>query len=249
MPTSRVDIADYDQSAYDYRKYWKHRQYDDLVERSALEQLLPTGGEHLLDIGGGFGRVIETYKPRYKHATIVDYSDQQLRNAQAKLETLNVQNISTVKGNIYALPFENNTFDCALMLRVIHHLSRPSLALHEIARILQPDSTLILQFANKIHLKNRLRSVFSRNKTIIDKKPLNLSAKGIFYQFHPEYIKEKLKENDFEIQKVLSVSSLRIPLLYRYLPTNFLLILERIIQPISTRFLLGPSVFIVARKR
>ncbi len=249
MAQTQIDISDYDQSGYDYREYWQNRQYDNLIENQTLQKLLPAFSERIIDIGGGFGRLIDLYKDRGKHITILDYSKRNLQNAQAKIETMHLHHITTQQGNVYELPFADNLFDVALVIRVIHHLERPSLALHEINRILRPGGTLILQFSNKIHLKNRLKALFSRKNYLVDKKPLNLSEDGIFYQFHPTYVQEKLKENGFVTRTHLSIAHLRMPFLYRMIPAPILAYAEQLIVRTIGKANLGPSVFIVAEKR
>ena len=34
------DVTDYDLFDYDYREYWKARQYEDLAERNVLQKIL-----------------------------------------------------------------------------------------------------------------------------------------------------------------------------------------------------------------
>lgn len=249
MSEPSIDVSDYDQSGYDYKKYWENRQYDDAVEREVLTNLLPSFGNNLVDLGGGYGRLMEVYQPRFKQVVICDFSKQLLQAAQSKIETKGYHNVTTQQGNVYELPFGNTFFDVVLMVRVLHHLERPSLALHEIQRVIKPGGLLVLQFANKVHLKNRIKAFMSRKPELIDKKPINLSETGIFYQFHPDYVKEKLTENDFSVIKIVSASHFRIPFVYRFIPVPFLMFLERIVEPLFTKFLLGPSLFVVAKKK
>lgn len=249
MADNQIDISDYDQSGYDYREYWRNRQYDNLIEQYALQKLFPTFGERLIDIGGGFGRLMDTYKDKFKHITIFDYSRNNLQVAQSRIESHQLYHITTQQGNIYELPFSDGTFDTVLCVRVLHHLGRPSLALHEIHRILKPGGALIIQFSSKLHIKNRIKALLTRNAALTDKKPLNLSETGIFYQFHPEYVIEKLKENDLTVRTQISIAHLRIPFLYRLIPANFLAKVEKVLIVLLGRFSFGPSIFIVAEKR
>jgi ubiquinone/menaquinone biosynthesis C-methylase UbiE len=249
MQKTNIDVSDYDQSGYDYREYWQNRQYDDKIEKHILSNLLPSFSEHLIDIGGSYGRFLETYHNKAKHITILDYSKQALQTAQSQIEAQNYHHISTQQGNVYELPFGDHTFDTVLLIRVIHHLERPSLALHEVSRVLRPQGSLILQYANKVHLKNRIKAWLKKQPELIDQKPVNLSQDGIFYQFHPQFVQEKLKENDFEITQTVSASNIRIPLLYRILPASLLVGIDSLLEPLFTRFHLGPSIFIVARKK
>ncbi|MCA9390123.1 class I SAM-dependent methyltransferase [candidate division WWE3 bacterium] len=245
----KADISDYDQSGYDYRRYWDNRQYDNLAEKKILKKLLPKFSEQLIDIGGGYGRLIDVYLDRAKHITIFDYSQQLLRTAQSVIETNNYHHIETQQGDIYSMPFHDKVFDTALLIRVIHHLERPSLALNEISRIIRPGGTIILQVGNKKHLKNVIKAKITRNKELVNTKPVNISREGIFYQFHPSYIEEKLKENGFKLVSTHSVSNIRIPLIYRIIPAPLLVAFDQLITPLFNRFDWGPSLFIVAQKQ
>lgn len=249
MTTSSVDVADYDGSGYDYREYWTNRQYDDAIERRLLESILPTFGNSFIDIGGGYGRLLDVYHDRFKHITITDYSQKNLQAAQAKIASKGLHHVATQHANVYEMPFKDKSFDAALMIRVLHHLERPSLALHEINRILTPGGIFVLQFANKIHLKNRLKNILPGTTKNTSLSPKNISENGIFYQFHPTFVEEKLKENGFTILKSYSTNNLRIPFVYNHAPTTLLVGIDRIITPLFSRYNLGPSIFIVAEKQ
>ncbi|MCA9397538.1 class I SAM-dependent methyltransferase [candidate division WWE3 bacterium] len=249
MSEQTIDVSDYDRSGYDYRQYWDKRQYDNAVEQKIISQTLPHFSESLIDIGGGFGRLISSYQDKAKHITVFDYSNNNLNVAQSIIEAKGYEHIQTQQGDIYSMPFKDASFDTAIILRVIHHLERTSLALHEINRVMKPSGTLILQFANKVHLKNRLKALITRDATIINPKPVNLSKDGIFFQFHPDFIKEKLKENGFVVEQIISSSNIRIPFIYRMIPVPVLLFFETLLTPIFTKFYLGPSIFVIARKQ
>ena len=75
-------ICDYEESTY-RTDFWEGqgREYEDLVERIALRNLLPATGHRLLDIGPGFGRLSEFYEG-YDQVVLLDYSRTLLRQAQ-----------------------------------------------------------------------------------------------------------------------------------------------------------------------
>ena len=54
----RPPICDYEGSNY-RTEFWegRGRNYEDRVERIALERLLPPGGRRMLEVGAGFGRL------------------------------------------------------------------------------------------------------------------------------------------------------------------------------------------------
>lgn len=249
------DVTDYDQSGYDYIKYWKDRQYEHAVERHALTTLLPASGDNLLDVGGGFGRLAQVYCPRFQQCTILDYSKNLLQQAQKWATQKGFTNLITVQGDAYHLTFAENSFDCVLLIRVLHHLEKPELVLAEISRVLTPDGYLILEIANKINLKATLRAFFKGNFNFRQHQdPIKFSTQtiqgqeGIFYNYHPEHILQLLEKNNFVLEKKLSVSNLRIPLIKKILPLSLLLSLDTIIQPLFTHFIWGPSLWLQCRK-
>lgn len=249
-----IDIANYDKGRFDYSKYWHSRQYEHKAELLALAKLLPKSGQSLIDLGGGYGRLMEDYSSRFTKNVILDYSENLLQMGRIRTESAGIKNVEFVKGNIYEVPFENESFDAALMIRVLHHLLKPQKALSEAARVLKPGGVLILEFANKIHLKARLKAFFRMNFKFIHNLSPYQQAKDdqIFYNFHPQQIREMLITAGFRIEKKIGVSNLRQPLLKKITPLAILLMAENLLQNLSTltltRLNLAPSIFYLCRK-
>lgn len=249
------NIADYDQSGYDYTKYWIGRQYEDKLEHELLEQWLPIRGDHLIDLGGGFGRFMSTYLPRFKQATLLDYSQANLEVATQGAVQLGYSNLKTIRGSVYQIPVPNQSFDAAIMIRVLHHLEEPEQAFSEIHRLLKPDGILIIEMANKTNLKAILRATAHRNyKFAQDLNPLLISTNpaakeaGIFLNYHPEHIKKLLTQTGFVIEKARSISNLRIPILKKFLPTATLVHIDHLLQPLFTAQQWGPSLWFQCRR-
>jgi SAM-dependent methyltransferase len=72
----------------------------------------------------------------------VDISDIQLDTARRLAAECGVANVRFERGDIYALPYPDNSFDAAFANHVIEHLSDPVRALKEIHRVLKPGSVL-----------------------------------------------------------------------------------------------------------
>ncbi len=250
------DISDYDKSGYDYTKYWIDRQYEDFAEKQVLNQLLPESGVSLLDLGGSFGRFASTYCPRYAQATILDFSKQALEQAIHLAENHGISNLKTVWGDAYHTPFTDQSFDTVLLIRVLHHIEDVPALLTEINRILKPNGTLIIEMANKIHLKSTLTN-FAQGRFDFrkDLSPIQLSMtndngeSGIFYNFHPEDIKTKLAQH-FVIEQKISANNLRLPpKIKKKIPIPVLLAIDRIVAPIFTLFNWGPSIWFRCHKK
>ncbi len=237
-------VCDYEGSDYQ-TSFWEQggRQYEDRAEAIALKRLLPARGELLLELGAGAGRNTPRYTG-YERIVLLDYSRTQLQQARARLG--NSPRFIYVAADIYKLPFIDGLFDGATMIRTLHHMAEAPRALAQVRRVLQPGAVFILEYANKLNLKAILRywlgkqswSPFSREPVEFEK--LN-------FDFHPAAIREWLAALSFTIQKVLTVSHLRVGLLKRALPAGLLAGLDGLLQPTGALLQVSPSVFVRAQ--
>lgn len=252
MSTKRL-IAYYDDPSYDYSEYWREREYENEADKIALRKLLQlvSTKELVVDIGAGFGRLTSIYAPLFKQCILVDPSKRLLREAQ-KL-TKKCKNLTFKRAFAERLPFRDKSVDVILCIRTFHHLRSPQLAIKEFARLLKPGGSLILEFANKLHLKNCLKSILALDFSCFSQKPEDISQQKEeipFLNYHPQHVKFLLQTNGFRIIKACSVSNFRHPLIKKLVPLPLLLSLESGVSLLSSHFscLLGPSIFILAQK-
>lgn len=241
---------------FDYPLYWKGRNYEDKAEKTALEKFLALISlrDSLIDIGAGFGRHTKIYAPLFNKCLLVDPAKNLL--AQAKKSLAGFSNLTFRVGKAEKLPVESESFQIALMVRVIHHLEKPEEAFKEIFRVLEPGGFLILEFANKIHFLARLRNIIKRNFSFASalsaqeqRSPESIrEGKISFLNHHPQKIEKELRKAGFVVIGRLSASNLRSPLFKRIIPLSFLLFLENLLQKPLAKFYFGPSIFILAKK-
>jgi ubiquinone/menaquinone biosynthesis C-methylase UbiE len=253
---SKKLVPYYDDPSYDYQKYWRTREYENQSEKIALKKLLTLipKKESLIDIGGGFGRLVPNYAPLFKSCLLVEPS-QKLLN-QAKKLCPKYKNLSVKKSFVEKLPVESEVFDVALLIRVLHHLTNLPQVIKEVKRALKPGGYLILEFANKMHFKNCLKALLKLDfKFFTDHTPKDVSQKeGVapFFNYHPNQIKTLLLGNGFKIIKSFPVSNFRHPLCKKLIPLKILLFFESLLQLLTSHFPLlkysGPSIFILAQK-
>jgi SAM-dependent methyltransferase len=236
-------FCDYEGS--DYRTaFWEGqgREYEDLAERFALRRLLPPEGERIIDIGGGFGRLIDLY-PRYKEVVLMDYSRSQLQDAQRRLGQ---GRLIYVAANLYEMPFATGAFDTAVMVRVLHHLTDAPGAMDAIQHILRPGGTFVLEYANKRNLKAILRYLLRRQtEDPFAHEPWEFAP--LNFNFHPAYVEHSLTHAGFHIEQQLAVSHFRISFLKRHVPASVLATLDHWLQRPTAWLKCTPSMFVRSR--
>jgi ubiquinone/menaquinone biosynthesis C-methylase UbiE len=243
---------------YDYPSYWQNRDYEHESEVIAIREFLKSIAkiEKIIEVGAGYGRLTPQYSYRAKRIVLVDPSQKLLNVARERLKT---KNISFIKGTVQELPenFKRHEFDVAIMVRVMHHITDPDMAIAALSEILRPGGYLILEFANKNHGKALFSNILKGNFTYpidifpTDKKTTkNANNKTIpFLNYHPDVIYETLRKNRFRILKRRSVSNIRSTYLKKHIPLPVLLSLEKILQKNLASAHFGPSIFVLARKR
>jgi SAM-dependent methyltransferase len=238
-------ICDYEGSTY-RTDFWEGqgRKYEDLVERIALRRLLPPTGGRLLDIGAGFGRLSGLYAG-YDEVILLDYSTSLLKEARERLG--GDPRYRYVVANFYHLPFVDGLIDTAVMVRVLHHAQDVPAVLGEIARAIRARGHLVLEYANKRHVKAILRYLLRRQDwNPFDRQPVEFVA--LNFDFHPAYVRQNLARAGLAIQRERAVSAFRLPLLKRMVPLHVLAALDALLQRPLAPLKLTPSVFLCARR-
>lgn len=81
-------------------------------------------GVTVLDIGSGYGTVVEVLRYHQFHVTAIDVADQSVS-----------EDLKPIIYDGELLPFEPGAYDYALLLTVLHHTSDPAWVLAEAARV------------------------------------------------------------------------------------------------------------------
>ncbi|GAI28261.1 unnamed protein product, partial [marine sediment metagenome] len=235
-------------------------KYTYFKKRKDVIKLLPKLNKNaiLLDAGCSIGTFEETLNdiafPLYKIIG-VDFAPEAIKIARSKT----VPNTDFLCKSINNLPFENNLFDCIVMIAVIEHLSNKRKALNELKRTLKEKGQIIITTPNKkniiLKIHNFLLEIASR---IISKKEVDKD----------EYLSRKeltqLLKEDFVIKK--SIIRYFIPLsftvhkrtigLFPLLPPSLNLKLtkfstndENIKVPSILREYFAWTIFVVAEKK
>ncbi|PIE80584.1 MAG: hypothetical protein CSA11_07505 [Chloroflexi bacterium] len=234
-------VCDYEGS--DYRtRFWEDqgRDYEDQVERIALRQMMPPTGDTLIEIGAGFGRLADEYAG-YERVVLFDYSRSLLREAQAHLG--DDARFIYVAGNWYAMPFVAGLFDTLVQIRTLHHAADVPALFGQLARIAKPGGHYILEFANKRNLKAILRYLVKRQDwSPFAPEPVEFVE--LNFDFHPDWIGDRLQEAGFYPGQMRTVSHFRLGVVKDKVPTGLLVWVDAMAQRTGNWWQLSPSVFV-----
>ncbi|HEY8091243.1 MAG TPA: metalloregulator ArsR/SmtB family transcription factor [Polyangiaceae bacterium] len=95
----------------------------------------------VIDVGSGDGSVAQLLAPRARSWTCVDRSERVLGAARERLGKL--KNVRFLAADAQQLPFEDASFDAALLLHVLTQVESPPRVCAEVARVLRPGGTLV----------------------------------------------------------------------------------------------------------
>ncbi|MEM3671414.1 MAG: class I SAM-dependent methyltransferase [Thermoprotei archaeon] len=134
------------ESEYDnmeYEKCWARKAIEDASEKRVLQELLPTSSRMCLELGGGYGRITSILEKMFDKVYMVDKSRKHVSEASK-----NLRNVNIVMADLNNLPFNENVFDCIIMIRVAHHIPDPPSLMQEIVRISKDGATVVLSVPN-----------------------------------------------------------------------------------------------------
>ena len=133
------------------------------------------------------------------------------------------------------------------MIRTLHHMADAPKALEQVKKVLRLGGIFILEFANKLNLKAIFRYLFGRQSwSPFSWEPVEFVK--LNFDFHPTAIRQWLAEQDFTIEKTLTLSHFRVGLLKRIVPTGLLVSLDSLFQWTGQWWQLSPSVFVRAMR-
>jgi ubiquinone/menaquinone biosynthesis C-methylase UbiE len=240
MNLNTPPVCNYEGSHYQ-KDFWEEggRAYEDGAEAVALKRLLPDKGTFMLELGAGAGRNTPRYK-NYQRVALVDYSRTQLEQAREGLGADN--RYLFIAADVYKLPFVDGVFDGATMIRTLHHMADPVLALSQVRRVMIPGGIFILEFANKRNLKAMVRYALGKQDwSPYSQEPIEFA--DLNFDFHPKAVRRYLQATDFEILRQLTVSHFRVDYLKQHIPVKILTALDGLLQPSGSFLQVSPSVF------
>jgi len=249
-PKKRAD--QYNDPKHNYLHYWDGRDYENAAEEMAIKRLLE--GKHFkraADIGGGYGRLCLLLEKYADKVTLTDPSQQQLDIGAEYLK--DHPEVDRKIMQVDDLKFKNGELNLLTMIRVMHHLPDPTAGFAEISRVLAKDGYAIIEVANYMHGRNRLKHLLKGKK--LPTEPVDIrseankkSSEIPFVNHNPHTVIKQLAHAGLKVDRMLSVSNLRSPGLKKIMPKRVMLAIEGILQPTLANSFFGPSVFFLVKK-
>ncbi len=242
----------YDDPSHNYLKYWEGRDYENEAEEMAIKRLLE--GKHFktaVDVGGGYGRLCVLLEKYADKVTLAEPSQQQLDIAKDFLRDHPAVDRKLMQAD--DLGFADGSMDLVTMIRVMHHLPNPEAELAEISRVLSKDGFAIIEVANYMHARNRLKHLVKGKKLPTEPVDIRSAANRrddeiAFVNHNPHTVIKQLAHAGLKVDRTLSVSNLRSPGLKKIMPKRVMLAIEGILQPTLANSFFGPSVFFLVKK-
>lgn len=251
-PKATKKADQYNDPTHNYRKYWDGREYENDAEEMAIKRLL--NGKHFkhaVDVGGGYGRLCILLEKYAEKVTLAEPSKQQLELAEEYLQGHPKVERKLLQAD--DLQFKDGSVNLLTMIRVMHHLPDPTNEFAEISRVLSKDGYAVIEAANYMHARNRIKHLLKGKKLPeqpVDIRSANNKREGEipFVNHNPHTLRKQLAHAGLKVERILSVSNLRSPGLKKIMPKRVMLAIEGILQPTLASSYFGPSVFFLVRK-
>ncbi|MCA9346544.1 class I SAM-dependent methyltransferase [Candidatus Saccharibacteria bacterium] len=242
----------YNDPNHNYLKYWEGREYEHAAEEMAIARLLRGKNfKKAVDVGGGYGRLSVFLRNFSDEVVLAEPSKQQLDIAEEFLK--GKPKVIAKQARAEELPFNDEEFDLAMVVRVLHHLPDPVPAFQEIYRVLKKDGIFLLEFANNAHFKNKLKYASKLKK--IPTEPVDIRSLANkkkdeipFVNHNPATVKKQLAQIGFKLEASLSASNFRSSTFKKLFGSKALLRLEKYTQKPLSKVHFGPSTVFLLRK-
>lgn len=140
--------------------HWYNPTFFEALHGKPIQYLsdLIGGGEHILDIGAGDGRLTYLLNQLTGRVVGLEYQWMPIRFAQLMFEVRETSHIPFVQGEATFLPFKKDSFDMVTLFDVIEHIPPEVLIafLDETKWVLKARGKLVLTTPNRRSLRNRL---------------------------------------------------------------------------------------------
>ena len=129
------------------QRFWVQAPHPVITRERMREILEPHAGERVLEIGPGTGYytidLAEWVGPEGA-VEIFDLQQEMLDHTIRRARERGLWNVNPTQGNAEELPYEDDSFDAAILVTVLGEIPDQDAALREVARVLRPGGRLIV---------------------------------------------------------------------------------------------------------
>jgi ubiquinone/menaquinone biosynthesis C-methylase UbiE len=197
----------------DNKGFWNHyaKLYDFEINRFSgkaystmyrfMESVLAPD-MNVLEVATGTGLIATNIAACVRHVEATDFSPKMIEAAKKKKAPGNI-NFSVEDAT--ALPFDDSSFDAAIISNALHIMSDPVKALSSISRVLKPNGLLIAPSYSHGHIRDTTWS--------LNAKFLKLLGFETYSRWKPDEYVEFIKQNGFHVER-WQVLNAAFPLVY-----------------------------------
>jgi len=129
------------------QRFWVQAPHPGITRARLREILVPAPGERVLEIGPGTGYYTLDLAEWVRHegsVEVFDLQQEMLDHTIRRAREKGLWNVNPTRGNAQDLPYEDDSFDAAILITVLGEIPDQDAALREIARVLRPGGRLIV---------------------------------------------------------------------------------------------------------
>jgi SAM-dependent methyltransferase len=129
------------------QRFWVEAPHP-LITRERLREILaPAAGERVLEVGPGTGYYtldLADWVAPEGEVEIFDIQQEMLDHTMRRAAERGLANVHPTQGDAQSLPYEDGSFDAAILTTVLGEVPDQEAALREVARVLKPSGRLIV---------------------------------------------------------------------------------------------------------
>jgi ubiquinone/menaquinone biosynthesis C-methylase UbiE len=129
------------------QRFWVEAPHP-LITRERLREILePRPGERLLEIGPGTGYYtldLAEWVGADGSVEIFDLQQEMLDHTMRSAAERGIANLAATQGDARSLPYEDGSFDAAILITVLGEIPDQDAALREVRRVLRPGGRLVV---------------------------------------------------------------------------------------------------------
>jgi ubiquinone/menaquinone biosynthesis C-methylase UbiE len=129
------------------QRFWVEAPHPLITRKRLREVLDPRGGERVLEIGPGTGYYtldLARWLVPGGSVEIFDLQQDFLDHTMNRVVEAGLTNVHSTQGDATSLPFEDDSFDAAVLTAVLGEIPDQDAAMGEIARVLKPSGRLVV---------------------------------------------------------------------------------------------------------